>query len=51
MKLTFDYDLGGTMAKRTAHGVLHVKATQRDAGGATQATCDSGRIAFSATTG
>ncbi|MEA2313099.1 MAG: hypothetical protein QOE28_3067 [Solirubrobacteraceae bacterium] len=50
-KLTIAYDLGGTLKRSTGRGVFQAATTWRDASGATQRTCDSGRVTFAATTG
>ena len=47
----FAYALDGRLARRSARGTLRVTLTATDAAGATTRSCDSGGIAWKATTG
>ena len=48
---TFAYGLTGRLSRRAGSGTFQVAVTEKDAGGATTATCDTGRLTWKATTG
>jgi hypothetical protein len=50
-KRTFAYQLGGRVTRTTTKGTLHVTMNDTDAAGTQTLSCDSGGIAFKATTG
>ena len=45
------YEVDGRVARTVARGTYRARVTERDAAGATMASCDSGGIAWSAATG
>jgi hypothetical protein len=49
--LTFGYELGGRLSKRSVSGSLQVTVTGTDAAGATTLTCSSGKVSWKAATG
>jgi hypothetical protein len=49
--LAYHYELAGSVARRSVKGSLHVTVTGTDAAGATNLTCDSGRVTWKAATG
>jgi hypothetical protein len=50
-KETLDYSMQGKIKRARVTGTFHVKATEADAAGATFATCDTGAISYTASSG
>jgi hypothetical protein len=50
-RITFAYDVSGTVSRRSASGKLSVTVTNTDAAGATILTCDTGAVDWRASTG
>src|SRR3954454_3063055 len=47
----FDYSLKGRLSRRSGAGTFRVAVTEKDPGGATTATCDTGAVTWKAATG